>query len=443
MSKIDSSQLATFPQGSGLLPVERLGLWMVMLIPVLPRPTHGAFALALAAGWIVLILYLAALQGVSLKPNSQFTGWPADWFVILLAATTFYAGRSYWSGSGSEWPFVASRILLVATVVAMYLLLRRGDLEKVLRMFLVGVVVLSALVTFIGVTGANIFEMPRPARTMGVSLPWFKTAGVPRSYGEQGIIVSVAVAYLLCFWRSLSPWTKYVGVAACLALLLAGQSRTMLLAAVVVLLASLVRHRSRLLGSVLICAALSTAIVERLLPALSQTVVGSALIGQDTFERNVSVRFSLLDQAYALISTRPWRALLGFDHADWTDYTVDVAEAGTHNHFAASLLFLGILGGAATIWCLYVAPLWLVLTSLHDVGVSPEELRLRRMVLVSFAGILTCLNFYEGFFSLALSLMLALLWLLAHRAKGFSRLVGRGPRARVDPSAPQTSPTGT
>lgn len=393
-----------------------LALMLIALVPLLPRPTiEGVGSLGTPVVGALLV-YLAAMERTTWPRDRARPRIPQQWLIGALAATTFYAFRVLLSSGSEEVPFAVSRVLLLAIVVSCFIVFAQIPTESVLHWFAVGGVVLGLLVGFIGVTGAVLLEPPSPARTLGIELPWFKTAGVPRSYGEQGIILSILLAYLFGYWRSMGLAFRTLLLVSCTLVLLMGQSRNMLLASVVVVLTWLfVASRGHWvqLRLVLILSAVATFVVELLLPVVLTTGLGRAVVGEGIFETNVISRFALREGVADLIASAPFASVVGFDHADWTGGNYDEYEGiGVHNHFLATLLFVGIIAGGLTLWALFISPCLTVLRSLSDGELNAAQVRRRQVLLTALAGVLVSLNFYEGFFSFTLALVIGLLWQL-------------------------------
>ncbi len=406
---------------SGRLPIlTAVALFLVALIPLVPRPTFAGAVLVAPT----IVLGMAYLLGVQLLsgPGAEAPrpAAPSLFMWILVAATGLYAGRVLWSGSADEYPYMISRILLVIFIVCLTWLCRSAGLERVLTAYAVGFLILAVVVLLIGLTGVAFLEPPRQGRTFGVQIPFYKTPGVPRSYGEQGILLSIGLAALLAYWSRLPTMLRVAGVSATVVILVMGQSRNMLLAGVVVLATWLVVVRPGrwlLMRVTVVLAATATLFVDRLVPFLGSTGIGRALIGEGVFERNISVRFTLFEGAVDLMSSSPAAVFfIGLDHADWSEqkygwiveHAVD-QEAGVHNHLAASLLFLGFIGGLATLYALYFGPASQIVRRLSGPGAGracPAD----EFALLALVGALVVLNFYEGFFSLSVAFVVGVLW---------------------------------
>ncbi len=412
-------------------PVLVASMLLMAAVPLVPRPTSGG-ALALVAPVVGAVFAYLAVVEVLATGRRGGPRLPGALAATASLATAAYAVRVLWLGETEEIQFVISRVLLVFVVCSVTVLAAGHGDEELLRAFAYGVLVLGALVALVGVTGIHLLEAPSPARTLGIRLPWFKTAGVPRSYGEQGVIVSLALAYLLVYGRRLPPVLRVGLPAACVVIVAMGQSRNVLLAAVTVVLAwfLVIRPGHWLLARItLLACGVATLVVEQLLPLIADTSLGAALIGQGIFQRNVEARFGLVGGAVHLVRDQPLRALVGWQHQDWRQFNLTDYDVGVHNHIASSVLFLGVIAGTATLLVVFVLPLHRLLVVLGSTPVP--EVRRRAQVLVTAAtGILVSLNFYEGFFSLTVGIFVGLTWAF---------LVGVGDRGR--PGTPTRAAT--
>ncbi len=413
-----TTELLKTPIGGSRRRLGLLGAMALLLaatVPLLPRPTSsgiGSLAAPLVGASLVYCAFTDRLTWPRRRSPAPF---PARWTLMLIAATAFYALRVATQTDLSEFPFVLSRLLLLTIIVSCCLVFSQTTTESVLRWFALGGILLGVLVAYIGVTGAVILEAPAPARTLGIELPVFKTAGVPRSYGEQGIILSLILAYMLGYWSRFGVVLKLSLVMTCGFIVVMGQSRNMLLASVVVLSTwfLVARHRQwRTLRLVIILCAAATFLVEQFLPLITSNFLGRALVGQGIFEENVTTRFEVSEGAVALISSSPFAAVVGFDHGDWSVGVPDYEGVGVHNHFLATLLFVGLIAGAVTLWALFIGPAAAVLHSLEEDDLTDAQVLRRQVALTAMAGVLISLNFYEGFFSFALAVFIGLLWLL-------------------------------
>ena len=395
-------------------PAQWLALVLVVTIPLVPRPTFPGPSSVIAPTIVVLMAALAVVHSLVGRADRRSV-LNSGVFGAMLLATVIYGARVGWNGERAEVSFVVSRILFLLLIVSICSLLTGPLVDKALRWFAIGVLPLALLVAIIAVTGLHFLEAASPARTLGITFPWKKTAGVPRSFGEQGIVISMALSYTLVHWNRLRRSFRWSLLGACFVLVAAGQSRNIFLGTFVVLLTwfMIVRPgRTSWLRPALISSGAAVLVMQQVLPYLMDTELGRDVVGQGIFQRNVESRFTLFNGAARMIADSPFRSILGWSHEDWRSSNLLTVEAGVHNFFASSLLFLGLIGGSLTIWALFIRPLGhAVALCKSNRLVEDQQLRVR-FVVTAGTGVLVSLNFYEGFFSLALGLYIAIAWQL-------------------------------
>lgn len=412
-------------------PMQIFAIALVCLAPLVPRPTFSPLAALIGPGVVVGAAALACLSvtGRVAILHRRVRPSLSTYVVFILLSSLIYASRVFASGETSEYPYVAARALLVLLAITVAYLAGNGGFDRIAKGFVAACIALSILVGFVAVTGITVLEPPLPSRALGVTLPWFKTAGVPRSYGEQAVILSILIAYVSTYWGRLTPLFRGAALAASTVILAAGQSRNMLLAAAAVLVARIVFVRARRFGRaglVLVVAGLSTFVVEVILPHVASLPVVRGLLGEGIFEKNVYVRFSMIDQAWSLLSRDRDLWLWGITHEEWILSSISSEDVVIHNFFVASLVHLGIVAAALLVLGFFVIPLRRIINVAGD-PTTPTDARLRRMFLLcASTGILIALNFYEGFFSVSLGLHIGLLW----AAAGSLDLTESSPRTR-------------
>jgi len=417
MTSTAHERLLRAEQGTGTGgPVVTLATVLLVLIPLVPRPTFGGTVGLVAPLVGAAFVYLAVLTVGRHVPEHLATKrvLMSGCFIAVAVATMLYAARVGIRVERPETGYVISRVLLVLFIVACCCLLAGPALDVGIRRFMWGVIPLAILVGFLALTGVTFLEPVSPSRTLGATFPWFKTSGVPRSFGEQAILLSMALAYVLCYWNRLGRLFRATLLVSCIVILAAGQSRNMMLAALAVVLMwfLVVRLRARaVIRPALVAAMAATFVVQLLLPRLSDFAVVRALVGENVFQRNVSIRFTLAQEAGESIVSDWFGILFGNSHVDW--FKEVGLDAGVHNFFLGELLFLGVVGGALTVWGFFIRPLGVVTRILMDRQTHDRE-RIRRadFAVTAGVGVLISLNFYEGFFSLILGVYIALLWQL-------------------------------
>lgn len=396
-------------------PMQWLAVLIVFVTPLVPRPTFVGPTRYVAPALVVLLLCLAVLHAMSSQRGRRHSVLNSAVFAVMLASTVMYGARVIWNGERGEVNFVISRVMFVVMIVACCSLLTGVAMDRAIRWFALGAIPLALLVALIAVTGLHILEAPRPGRTLGITFPWHKTAGVPRSFGEQGIIISMTLAYCLVYWGRLGRFLKVALPMASLILFAAGQSRNIFLGTFAVLAMWLFIVKPRRLGSArlaLVASGAAVLVMQQVLPYLSNTSFGRDVVGQGIFERNVESRFTLFNGALKMINNSPLRSILGWSHDDWRNSNLLQVDAGVHNFFASSLLFLGLIGGFLTLWGLFVRPLGHALALFKNESLAESRQLRVKYVLTAGTGVLVSLNFYEGFFSLAVALYVAFTWQL-------------------------------
>lgn len=393
---------------------QALALIAIALIPLIPRPTFGGYVAILAPAVGGVAAYLGVLQSLTARRSRLIPVLP---LYLVTLATTLYGARVVWDSEWSELLYFASRVLFILTIVACCVSINGNGFEAGLRWFIYVTLALSALVLLVGLTGLDVLEPARPGRLLGIQIPFFKTAGVPRSFGEQGIVLALMLGYFLAYRQLMPRWLRWALGFSCVVVIVMAQSRNVLLCAVAmsVMWLAVVHRRWVLVRIGLVAAGLATFVMDQIIPLLQDTLIGQALIGQGVFHRNVEARFTLVYGALTMIAANPVRSLIGWSHAQWAMYSPLASQTSglvVHNHFVSSIMFLGIIGGSLTILALYVLPLRNVVTSLEKLNSESIEARRRRFAVVSSTGALICVNFYEGFFSLALALQIGILWTL-------------------------------
>lgn len=392
---------------------------LVFAIPLLPRITFGGVASAITAVGIACVIAVTFIRALTRGRQGGLVILPGHFLTvyILLLCVAVYGARSFVTGDRGEITAVLSRVVLILLIVCFSYTFEAMGARKLLVAYGVGVTFLASLALVISITGISVFESPRPSRDLGVTLPFLKTAGVPRSFGEQGIVVAIVLAFVLVYWRQLSTLLRITLVCAVIVIELTGQSRNMLLSLFLVVLAWLVVRRGvrKLTAAfLLILAGASTFLVEQVFPQLSATELGEAVIGEGIYQANVQSRFSLTQGALELLRSDPARALIGWSHSEWLEVAPNSLEATIHNHFIALLVFMGLPMGLLSIWLMFVRPLSRLVSS-HGEALGARNGNIAKFVVVSGCGVLSSLNFYEGFFSISLALYIGLLWAVAYR----------------------------
>ena len=294
--------------------------------------------------------------------------------------------------------FIAKMILLVAVFFFALLYSRESEESRAAigRGIVLGAAAAAAIAIFASVTSTSFFGEPlRPNREFVLPLPLPKTTGLPHSFGEVGVIFGLGIAFLPTVnrrsYRIFSFLVLFGGF-------MVGQSRNMLTVLAAILVVSFLGRRVtklRAAAALVGLVALASPIV--ISATLAQTpFLAESLVGEGVFATNVEARLSLVDQVEDLNATYPvLNRFFGADRPQW----VLVNEFSPHNHFVS----LGVLDGYAGIAVIFT---WFLLPALKAArlngGLSSPEFQ-------GFVAAVVGLSFYEGSFSAAVAIAIALL----------------------------------
>ncbi len=391
-------------------------LILAFLIPFLPRPTLIHPARLVGPAVIAGALFVFALLVVTHRLRRTVDARLRTLIFLSAAACALYLTRLALTGYlDEELELLYSRFLLFGIVIAVvrYLELPGATLEELFRVFLLGYLANVVIQILIGVSGVTYLEPVRPARTLGFSIPFFKTTGTPRSFGEFGILTAAALSYVLVYRNRLGRVNASLALMAIGFAVLISQSRNVILTAFVVIGAYAVMRRTRnnVLGYWILAAALLIPfVIDEVLPAVEDVAVVESLVGRGVLASNVEARFELVDLGVEFLTDRPEDALFGHDWASWYDFTIirTGMRISPHNHFIATFVTFGLLGGALVMYSLFVHP---VIRMLRVGFRSDHE---RQLVYLAFVGAIVSLSFYEGFFSPILGMMLGVVWFVGY-----------------------------
>ncbi len=395
--------------------LDRLYLFVVALLPWLPRPTFDGptsmLAPAAMVGLGLLYVFWAARDG-HLRRSA---GVRADLLILwMVAFVCAYAIQIVLAGRTAEMEHLFSRVLFFVGILVTVEWLSHRDVtvRQVYGAVLVGFVSLSGLIIFQGVTGLGLFERIGAVGRFGDQFPFFRNSGVPRSFGELGIIASAAWAYLLTHGRFLHRVLHIALSGVVVLAVLITQSRTLWAAVALVTLSYLLLRTNFRTGAaqlLAILALLAPIAVELALPLLESSPATAVIVGERTSRRNIDDRLVAVDAAVDLLSENPARSMWGYGRSAWFDRIDIVAgeKLGVHNNYLAHIVFLGVVAGGMSILILYVLPTWRLITG----RASPAT---RLLVYLSALGAFVSLNFYEGWFSPTLAVVLGTLWFTAH-----------------------------
>ncbi|GJM17012.1 MAG: hypothetical protein DHS20C13_23390 [Thermodesulfobacteriota bacterium] len=146
--------------------------------------------------------------------------------------------------------------------------------------------------------------------------------------------------------------------------------------------------------------------------SLHDIPIVNIFVGEGIYEKNIYYRSDTNRMAAAFLIESPLRSLVGIPHSEWSLFYIDeeIEIGGLHNHFLSNIIFLGLLGGLLNM-LLYIIPLASITKNLH---INNKGLYLTFLATV---GTITCLQFYEGFFSIITIFILSTLWVMSCRLK--------------------------
>ena len=394
---------------------DKLLLLAIAAIPLIPAPTIPNSARYIAPATVVGLVAILMIHGNEGRPGVARTDSRQSVLFFLLALVlVIYATQIVVGGRWTEMEWFLSRVVMLGGILIILEWLSIGcvSLDQVYAALFFGFLVLSVLVILKGLTGSDVFVPVAAPRTYGIRMPFFKTTGIPRSFGEQGIMASAALAYLLVYTHRFRMWQRLLAGSLIGLTVLIGQSRNMLLAVSLVAVAFLIHRRSfrvpiaRVLLAVAFLAPLA---IDIAIPVLESTPVTNSILGESTFRENIDDRAIVQEVGIDLLSADLARSINGYGREAWLDHVERVAglRISLHNNYLAQMIYLGLVGGTISMTVLYLTPAWR--STRHRV----KDGRQRLLVHLSVLGAFVSLNFYEGWFSLTLMVEMAALWHLA------------------------------
>lgn len=401
------------------------------ILPLVPRPTTGTLGEILAGGLVSILIVSLVVACSRAELDAPTSRTVARLVVVIVILAISEGGKILVTQDWQEFAYLTGRFLALTLSLSVFIWCRVSGVppSRFLRNFTVGYLLLAVIMIYIGLSGSSVFGQVRPGRDLGIALPFSKTPGVPRSYGELSILSSVAWAYLLTQWRHLRKAIWLPSAVLIMTSELVAQSRTGLLAwALVTLVFVVLRARpSAFFARALV---LATALV----PLLADLAVArgrnsglvSFVVGSDTLANNVTTRLSLNRLATDMLLNSDLKSLtFGIGRSTWVDASQQLTGATTelHNQLLASLTFDGIFVGSLFILTCYLVPLWRLSGQVRN-G-DPESL----LLFIAGIGALFSVQFYPGFFSLTISLIVGLLWSATWRSS-------HGGNGRPDESVP-------
>ena len=396
--------------GSPRWMIDRVFLGMILIIPFIPMPTLDHPAKYIAPVVISLVLYIYLIWFLGRKVRTSV---PEDKSALLGFLLFFvmlvYLARILVNGEWGEVNHLAGRSLASLLMVALlsWMNLREVKVKDIFRPLFYGSVLLSLFVVFIGITGIPLFgaDQVRPPRTFGITLPFYKTDAIPRSYGEFGIIMSASWAYFLNYRKDYPRLLRYLIAVSMLLAVAISQSRSAYMGTLMVTAGYfLLRFRAtkRLVAALLVASLVMPVlinIVPRNLP------VFRALVSEGQYQYNVDERYYEYTAAIKAVTENPTVFFVGVPHSEWTYYSRGMISEGEalHNHFLSMLVFFGIIGGLINL-LVYILPIMNLVQTNSYAGKDIS------VILLASIGMLIGLNFYEGFFSMVAALIISCMW---------------------------------
>jgi len=363
---------------------------LVVLALMAPSPAlaPGVFALlspASLAGLGVVGLTLSNQRRSVVGARTQALLVPVVLAGIGLCASSFL------DGSGSDMQRMVGRGVAVFALYGVAMVIAKfPDVEAALRRAVVFGAVTAASIAVL----ASLFRLRPlgaellPNRDFVLPIDLKKTTGVPRSFGEAGLIYAGGLVFLQSITKRSVRWA-FAGVLVTGVFI--GQSRNMLLVLAVVfalkLIAPYVRFRraTTLIGLVGFISPLVVSLF------LAQSDLASSLIGEGVFARNVSSRLTLLSKVETLFEVEGY-SIVGTTHTRWGN----IFGAAPHNHFVSLVVMDGVFGY-----------FFLCVVYLRAIFSAPR-VGLKHPTFQWLVAVIFALSFYEGVYSATATLALAL-----------------------------------
>lgn len=377
----------------------RSGRWLPLFVVaalVAPSPalTDGAAALA-APGALAAVGYTAGVRGRRIR-TAQARSYQRRLQLPVVAGLLLIIS-SLADPGGDNIQRAIARAVTIFAIYNLALLYAKSpdDRTKILRSVLTGALITASIVIFASVTSTRFLGtelLPNRDFIFPVGLP--KTTGLPRSFGELGLILAAGLA---TYHLARTRLTRLLALGVIASAFLVGQSRNMLLVLAAVGACLLLKNRVKNLsgiGGILGLVALFSPVVISLL--ISQGEVADQFVGEGIFARNVDARLNLLEEV-EVVADRGWLfgRFFGATRAEWGT----IASFAPHNHFISLLVFDGYVG-LLYFFSVYISPIL-------RVGRRADALRQPEFLFI--AGGVVALSFYEGAFSASLAVALALI----------------------------------
>jgi hypothetical protein len=414
MDKITTHRKFTFTL------IDKIFFAFLFLLPLIPRPTIDhplKFLAPLLVSTVLFAFFLWLLAHKSLIiPKYSGIG------IILssvLIISLLYSVRVIINGEWDELPHLVSKILTFLMLISflIWMLVRKVPIKTLYSGVFYGFLVLSLLIIFIGITGIPLFGELRPPREYGIVLPFYQTVAIPRSHEEYGIFASAALAYFLIYRNNYKKVTQVIFGSILLLSIAISQSRSTYLAVVLITISyfmiNLKVTRRFFPIALLILAIGLPSLIALLQSSLHDIPIVNMFIGEGVLEKNIYVRLDLNLAATDLLSESPLRSLFGISHSQWMpEYSrIGIYKfVHLHNHFLSNIIFLGLIGGSLNL-LLYLIPVVSIIKNL------PSNNKSLHLIFLVTVGTITCLQFYEGFYSIITTFILSTLWVMSYRLK--------------------------
>jgi len=399
--------------------IDRIFFAFLILLPLMPRPTIDHPLKLIAPLLMMTVLYAFFLWLLAHKSLTipKYSGIGIILFLVIMILLV-YSFRVIINGEWDELPYLTSKMLTFLMLISLliWMLVRKVPIKTLYSGVFYGFLVLSLLIIFIGSTGIPLFGEVLPSRSYGIVLPFYKTVAIPRSYGEYGIFASAALAYFLLYRKDYRKITQVIFGSIMLLSIVISQSRSTYMAVVLIAISYFIINlkltRRFFPIAIIILAVGLPSFITQFQTSLHDIPIVNAFVGEGIYEKNIYYRLDTNRTAAALLIESPLRSLIGIPHSEWSFFYVDVGyeAGGLHNHFLSNIMFLGLLGGLLNM-LLYLIPLASIINNLNS---NNKSLYLIFLVTV---GTITCLQFYEGFFSIITIFILSTLWVMSFKLK--------------------------
>jgi O-antigen ligase len=409
--------------------IDKIFFAFIFIIAFMPRPTVDSSVALIAPIVISIFLFLSLsyffLNGVGIISSNYRL---INLFTIMFFIIFLYATRIAIRNESNELNYLLGRILsfLIIVVFLTWLNSRQVSVVEIYKSIFFSVIFVSLIVTYFGITGRGgffIFSGMEHGRefSSGFSVPFYRSAGIERSYGEFGIFLSAAWAYYLLFRKNHTFIIRSIcGILLILSIIIS-QSRTTWLALILVTTTFLfIKVGGRkIIIYFLLAMTFFLPLVTNLISTVGRELPGiRSIIGdRNIHEANVESRHNIDVLAINLFFKKPVEMLVGISHAKWFEafprnFEKDSGHgiAGIHNHFLANLVYMGLFSGLLYM-LLYLIP------AIRLINLDFYHQKDIFLILLCTIGLITCLNFFEGFFSPISSVILATLIYTSYRSE--------------------------